>query len=1269
MTNATRTIPREAPWRWGRGIGRAILFTGALAGMALGTVAHAQISFRNAASSSALPPQFRAADSAVSAVLFVGAGAQVARETAGSITPVIPTGTQASDFAVLIIAGRPADTSEPAAPAGWTLRSSSLREVGTNDLKIMTFYRVLTGGDANPSITLPASWVGTDTRGMSGQIAVWRGVDTTTPFDVADVTGNDGNGNEFWTPPSITTVTDGATAVSAVASSDNNQLGFDTAQGFTLRMSGTAYDTFTGGDHAIGLADKVQATAGAVTMPNWEQLNNNDDYWAGITFALRPNNAPLTINVPGGTLQNDVMIASVGVRPSSTTITAPAGWTLVRRIDNGAANTNSLAVYRKVAGASEPASYTWSFSGATLAVGGIQSFLNIDTTNPIDVESTGQATPSATTHATQSVTTTVDNAIIVTSHSYASSRTWTPPAGMTESFDQPSGADSINGQSIEGSYVVQSAAGATGVQTATAAGDADAGNAHILALRPASPGLTINKPSGTVASDVMIASIGVRPSSSTITPPAGWTLLRRMDNTTGTTNSLAIYLKVAGGAEPASYTWAVGGFTDAVGGIQSFSGVDTASPIDVEDGQTTASSTSHATPSVIRTINGTMLVTSHSFASSRIWTPPAGMNEAFDVASLTPSNALGQSMDGNWLTEYAMGATGVKTATVGGDADAGNAHILALRPASPPALPGGFNAYDTSTGAGAITGVIQTRVAGNTISVDIIALDAAKTAIYTAFADTVRIEVLNASDNSGALDANSCRSSWSVIQTVSPDLTFVASDNGRETISFTQTNSYPDVRLRITYPAGAPTRTGCSTDNFAIRPDQFANLRVRDNNWETAGTARTLNDTQTSDPVFHKAGRPFTVTATAENDSGNTTTNYTGTPSTVLRDCGGDNACLSTFGTFTIGASFAAGQLVSNVATYSEVGSFELELVDSTFSSVDATDGSTAAEREIRSRRVDVGRFVPDHFAVAFNTPQFGTACGVGGFTYVGQTFSYIVQPVITVTAQNFTNDTTVNYAGALWRITNASLTPATQAARYNAATGTLDLALLPAVTADPVISAGGNGVGTLTFSTGGGIAFTRASAVAPFDADLALSLNVIDRDDVAFAGNPASFGAPTAGNGIAFSAGKGMRFGRLRLGNALGSGKVDLPVPIQTQYWSGTAFQTNSADNCTSISAANIGFSNYFGGISAANMNSANISGLGGPFVSGAGSLALTKPLPAPGSPGAVTLTVNLTAEAKLYLKGNWGVPTFTADPTSRAAFGIYGSQPDNFIFFRENY
>jgi hypothetical protein len=57
------------------------------------------------------------------------------------------------------------------------------------------------------------------------------------------------------------------------------------------------------------------------------------------------------------------------------------------------------------------------------------------------------------------------------------------------------------------------------------------------------------------------------------------------------------------------------------------------------------------------------------------------MTEAFDVASQGVPNGAGESMEGSYVLQAAAGATGTKTATASGDADVGNAHILALKPA------------------------------------------------------------------------------------------------------------------------------------------------------------------------------------------------------------------------------------------------------------------------------------------------------------------------------------------------------------------------------------------------------------------------------------------------------------------------------------------------------------------------------------------------------------------------------------------------------------
>src|SRR2546427_733841 len=274
---------------------------------------------------------------------------------------------------------------------------------------------------------------------------------------------------------------------------------------------------------------------------------------------------------------------------------------------------------------------------------------------------------------------------------------------------------------------------------------------------------------------------------------------------------------------------------------------------------------------------------------------------------------------------------------------------------------------------------------------------------------------------------------------------------------------FPYTTLFRSPPAGGPdVIIGCSSDNFAIRPNQFINVTFKDADWQTAGTTRTLNNLTVPGGTVHKAGRPLTVQATAVNGAGTpaTTFNYAGTATATVASCGASSACVAApSGTLTIGASFSAGQLNSTVANYSDVGAIAVTLVDSTFAAVEPSEASTAAEMNITSSAVNVGRFVPDHFAVVLNAPVFGTACASGDFTYVGQPFNYTTAPVITVTAQNFTNGTTANYTGALMQITNANLTPATQGGRYSrfdalggGHTPAPHPTRLPAATADPVI-------------------------------------------------------------------------------------------------------------------------------------------------------------------------------------------------------------------------
>jgi hypothetical protein len=231
---------------------------------------------------------------------------------------------------------------------------------------------------------------------------------------------------------------------------------------------------------------------------SWTGVPNSTG-WATVGVSIKPapnaitfrsassanaDTGSFTINKPAGTTANDVMVAAIAVRPETATITAPSGWTLAGRLDNSNSNQNSLAVYYKVAGGAEPASYTWSFSTSTGASGGIMTFSNVNTTTPVNVKG-GQNTGNSTSHSTSSVTTTVANTMVLTFFGFSSAATWTPPGGMTEAFDNTSGTvPNAAGEAIEGNYAPQAAAGATGVFTAMASNDADVGNAYTIVLQP-----------------------------------------------------------------------------------------------------------------------------------------------------------------------------------------------------------------------------------------------------------------------------------------------------------------------------------------------------------------------------------------------------------------------------------------------------------------------------------------------------------------------------------------------------------------------------------------------------------------------------------------------------------------------------------------------------------------------------------------------------------------------------------------------------------------
>jgi hypothetical protein len=118
----------------------------------------------------------------------------------------------------------------------------------------------------------------------------------------------------------------------------------------------------------------------------------------------------LQVNVPVGTITNDVMVALVVVGPSAgflPTITAPIGWTSIRTDTDPGNNTLKQQLWYRVAN-SEPANYTWTFSLSVKAAGAIVTYANANTGGPID-DKAGQGNASSTSVTAPGVTTTKDS--------------------------------------------------------------------------------------------------------------------------------------------------------------------------------------------------------------------------------------------------------------------------------------------------------------------------------------------------------------------------------------------------------------------------------------------------------------------------------------------------------------------------------------------------------------------------------------------------------------------------------------------------------------------------------------------------------------------------------------------------------------------------------------------------------------------------------------------------------------------------------------------
>ncbi len=373
-------------------------------------------------------------------------------------------------------------------------------------------------------------------------------------------------------------------------------------------------------------------------------------------------------------------------------------------------------------------------------------------------------------------------------------------------------------------------------------------------------------------------------------------------------------------------------------------------------------------------------------------------------------------------------------------------------------------------------------------------------------------------------------------------------------------------------------------------------------------------------------------------------------------------------------ANYSGGAATVADLRYPEVGSIGLTATATGYLNTSGVDLTGNAVNATSGQAVRVGRFYPNNFALltgAVVTPFCGSA--VAGFTYMDQ-------PALTLNfgleARNLLNAPTVNYRSTVYNVGTVSYVAENADAGVNLGGR---LSGIPAVVWT-------NGV--YTVNTTGAI-FGRPTVApipdGPFES-LLFGAIVTDPDGARVASPDLNASAVGCGGGCDArridAIPTRMRFGRLRIGNALGSPAIALPVPITLEYWNGTGFVRNALDSCTRLTNTSIGFGNFQSGLAACNTSG---TPTGANAITFSGGQATNFRLSPPTVRGSVDLTVNLrttatgntcsagassaaSAASQAWLLGNWGALTYDQSPVGRASFGQFSNATD-IIYQREQY
>lgn len=220
--------------------------------------------------------------------------------------------------------------------------------------------------------------------------------------------------------------------------------------------------------------------------------------------------------------------------------------------------------------------------------------------------------------------------------------------------------------------------------------------------------ITINRPAGIAVGDFMLAAVAFRGQVVNITPPVGWTFLRRDDETTH--HSLVTYYRFYAAGDPTSWTWTLAVSGRHAAGISAYNDVSSSFPVDGLNGQTNSTaSTTISGPSVTTSLDNQLLIAiAVSEASGQIITPPVGYTSRFTADAGGSANAgCTTNLSDKFFTP--AGTTGPISATQVTSRDSTMQHLSLNKKGVPVIAVMSANATALSSQNARVTNVFQSK--------------------------------------------------------------------------------------------------------------------------------------------------------------------------------------------------------------------------------------------------------------------------------------------------------------------------------------------------------------------------------------------------------------------------------------------------------------------------------------------------------------------------------------------------------------------------------